>query len=113
MVSILGITRGIEAKSEKIKATLDDLRAKETEIEYQIELSGDALKVEKFRGLQTNLFKHSMDAAKTKPSEWGVLVSLKGKHPFYPYTTSSSGMRSSMIRWQERNGSGIVWDMKE
>lgn len=43
MVSILGITRGIEAKSEKIKATLDDLRAKETETEYQIELSGDVL----------------------------------------------------------------------
>jgi outer membrane protein OmpA-like peptidoglycan-associated protein len=43
VVSILGITRGIEAKSEKIKATLDDLRAKETETEYQIELSGDVL----------------------------------------------------------------------
>ncbi len=65
----------------------------------------------KFLGLKTNLFKRSIDltlvfdggpgkdgipaisdpqfvaieSAKTKPSEWGVLVSLKGKHRFYPY----------------------------
>jgi len=43
MNEILGIIRGIEAKSEKIESALKDLRAKETETEFQIELSGDVL----------------------------------------------------------------------
>jgi len=43
MVKILGITREIEAKSEKIQAALKDLGAKETETEFQIELPGDVL----------------------------------------------------------------------
>jgi photosystem I P700 chlorophyll a apoprotein A2 len=43
MVEILGIIRGIEAKSEKIESALKDLSAKETETEFQIELSGDVL----------------------------------------------------------------------
>lgn len=43
VVKILGIVRGIEAKSEKIQAALKDLHAKETETEFQIELSGDIL----------------------------------------------------------------------
>ena len=43
MVKILGITTGIEAYSEKIKSALQDLGAKETETEVQIELAGDIL----------------------------------------------------------------------
>lgn len=43
VVKILGIVKGIEAKSEKIKAALKDLGAKETEAEFRIELSGDIL----------------------------------------------------------------------
>ncbi len=43
VVKILGIVKGIEAKSEKIKAALKDLGAKETETEFRIELSGDIL----------------------------------------------------------------------
>ena len=43
MVEILGVIRGIEAKSEKIESALKDLSAKETETEVQIELSGDVL----------------------------------------------------------------------
>lgn len=43
-VKIIGIpSRSLQAESEKIKATLSDLGAKETETEYQIELSGDIL----------------------------------------------------------------------
>jgi len=43
MVEILGVIRGIEAKIEKIESALKDLSAKETETEFQIELSGDVL----------------------------------------------------------------------
>lgn len=43
MNEILGVIRGIEAKSEKIESVLQDLNAKETETEFQIELSGDVL----------------------------------------------------------------------
>ena len=43
MNEILGVIRGIEAKSEKIESALKDLNAKETETEFQIELSGDVL----------------------------------------------------------------------
>jgi outer membrane protein OmpA-like peptidoglycan-associated protein len=44
MVRILGLeARSLEGGSEKIKAALNDLGAKETETEYQIELSGDVL----------------------------------------------------------------------
>jgi photosystem I P700 chlorophyll a apoprotein A2 len=43
MNEILGVIRGIEAKSEKIESALKDLSAKETETEFQIELSGDVL----------------------------------------------------------------------
>ena len=42
-VKILGIAKGIKAKSEKIKAALKDLGAKETKTEFQIRLSGDIL----------------------------------------------------------------------
>lgn len=40
---IIGIERGIEAKSEKIQSALKDLGAKETETEFQIDLPGDVL----------------------------------------------------------------------
>jgi photosystem I P700 chlorophyll a apoprotein A2 len=43
MNEILGVIRGIEAKSEKIESALKELSAKETETEFQIELSGDVL----------------------------------------------------------------------
>jgi outer membrane protein OmpA-like peptidoglycan-associated protein len=43
VVNILGIVKGIEAKSEKIEAALKDLGAKETETEFRIALSGDIL----------------------------------------------------------------------
>lgn len=43
MIEILGVIRGIEAKIEKIESALKDLSAKETETEFQIELSGDVL----------------------------------------------------------------------
>ena len=43
MLKILGIATGIEANSQKIKSALQDLGAKETETEVQIELAGDIL----------------------------------------------------------------------
>ncbi len=43
VADILGIVRGVEAKSEKIESALKDLGAKETETEFKIELSGDVL----------------------------------------------------------------------
>ncbi|MCP5104343.1 MAG: OmpA family protein [bacterium] len=43
VVKILGIVKGIKSKSEKIKAALKDLGARETETEFRIELSGDIL----------------------------------------------------------------------
>jgi outer membrane protein OmpA-like peptidoglycan-associated protein len=43
VVKILGIVKGIQSKSEKIKAALKDLEARETETEFKIELSGDIL----------------------------------------------------------------------
>jgi outer membrane protein OmpA-like peptidoglycan-associated protein len=43
VLTIEGITRGITARSEKIQATLKELRAKETDTEYRIELPGDIL----------------------------------------------------------------------
>lgn len=43
MVTIVGITKGIEAKSTALQATLKDLGAKETETEITIDLPGDIL----------------------------------------------------------------------
>ena len=43
MSHIVGITKGIEANSQKVQSTLKDLRAKVTETEIRIDLSGDIL----------------------------------------------------------------------
>lgn len=43
VIKIIGIVKGIEAKSEKIRAALIDLGAKETKTEFRIQLSGDIL----------------------------------------------------------------------
>jgi len=43
MVKILGVVKGVESVSEKIKSALQNLGAKETETGYQIDLPGDVL----------------------------------------------------------------------
>lgn len=99
-----------------------------------------------FRGLKTNLFKRSIDltlvfdggpgkdgipsisdpqfvaieAAKMKPNEWGVLVSIKGKHRFYPnnilvwheIVNDSMAGKEYAVTFCPLCGSAIVFDRK-
>lgn len=99
-----------------------------------------------FRGLKTNLFKRSIDLtrvfdggpgkdgipairdpqfvvverAKTKPSEWGVLVSILGKHRFYPKSilvwheivNDSMAGKEYAVTFCPLCGSAIVFDRK-
>jgi hypothetical protein len=62
----------------------------------------------------------SLDAAKTKPSEWGVLVSIKDKHRFYPYNilvwheivNDSMAGKEYAVTFCPLCGSAIVFDRK-
>lgn len=99
-----------------------------------------------FRGLKTNLFIHSIDltlvfdggpgkdgipainnpqfvtteAAKMKPGEWGVLVSILGKHRFYPnnilvwheIVNDSMAGKEYAVTFCPLCGSAIVFDRK-
>lgn len=100
MVTIIGVIKGIKTQSKAIETAIRDLKAKETESEIQIELSGDVL-------FDFDKWDIRSDAETTLKKVGDIITAYKSPQVIIAGHTDSKGLEAYNQRLSEKRSESV------